>query len=139
MAGLHISKGDAVITMDADLQHPPEIIPRLIESWQEGFKIVNTRRIETEKEPFLKRLTSKAFYKTFSWLTRSTIKAGMSDFRLLDRKVVNELKGFNEIHIFLRGIVQWTGFPTTEIAFNAPSRRSGRGCTASTTTRFAFR
>lgn len=126
MAGLHVAKGDAVITMDADLQHPPEIIPQLIESWQEGYKIVNTRRTETENEPFMKRLTSKAFYKTFSWLTRSTIKAGMADFRLLDRKVVDELKGFSEIHIFLRGLVQWIGFPVTEISYSAHARKSGK-------------
>jgi glycosyltransferase involved in cell wall biosynthesis len=126
MAGLHVAKGDAVITMDADLQHPPEVIPQLIEAWQEGYKIVNTRRTETEEEPFLKRLSSKAFYKTFSWLTKSTIKSGMADFRLLDRKVVDELKGFSEIHIFLRGLVQWIGFPVTEICYSAHARKSGR-------------
>ena len=126
MAGLHVAKGDAVITMDADLQHPPEVILQLIESWQEGYKIVNTRRTETEEEPLLKRLSSKAFYKTFSWLTKSSIKAGMADFRLLDRKVVDELKGFSEFHIFLRGLVQWIGFPVTEICYSAHARKSGR-------------
>lgn len=125
MAGFREAHGRAVITMDADLQHPPELIPELINRWQDGFMVVNTMRQSTEKEPFLKRLTSSFFYKLFSFLTGTKMKSGMADFRLLDRAVIRELNRYNEPFIFLRGLVQWMGFPTTEVVFAAPERQLG--------------
>ena len=125
LAGLHAARGAAVITMDADMQHPPEIIPELVRHWKEGCKIVNTIRTETERESLPKRLTSRLFYRAFSWLSGSSLREGMSDFRLLDRDVVEVLKQFNEPHVFLRGLVQWIGFRTREVRFGAPARHKG--------------
>lgn len=125
LAGLHAAGGAAVITMDADLQHPPELIPELARHWEEGCKIVNTIRTETERESLPKRLTSRFFYRVFSWLSGSLLREGMSDFRLLDRDVVEVLKQFHEPHLFLRGLVQWIGFPSRDVRFTAPSRHGG--------------
>jgi len=126
LAGIHAARGHAVITMDADLQHPPETIPKLLKYWQKGYKIVNTVRLSTERESAPKRLTSRLFYRVFSWITGSSIKRGMADFRLLDREVIEILKQFHEPHIFLRGLIQWMGFRTAEVGFIAPSRQSGQ-------------
>lgn len=124
-AGLSVARGKAVISLDADLQHPPELVPELIEKWRDGFKVVNTLRLETEREGILKRATSWIFYRLFSLLSGSDLRAGMADFRLLDRIVVDELVRFREPELFLRGLIQWMGFPSTTIEFRAPSRASG--------------
>lgn len=125
LAGLYEAKGDAVITMDCDLQHPPKLIPELLQHWNQGYRIVNTQRLSTYGEASLKRVSSRLFYKVFSWLARSPIRPGMADFRLLDRSVVEELKRFHEPHLFIRGLVQWMGFPTAEVTFTAPAREAG--------------
>jgi polyisoprenyl-phosphate glycosyltransferase len=124
-AGLSYSSGDAVICMDADLQHPPDLIPELINQWQSGHKIVNTQRIENENISRFKKFTSQQYYKLFSFLTGVRIEQGMADFRLLDRQVLNTLLGFGEEGLFLRGIVQWIGFPTTNVSFRCRDRFSG--------------
>ena len=124
-AGLCAARGRAVISLDADLQHPPELVPQLIQEWRHGFKVVNTLRLETEREGILKRTTSRIFYRIFSLLSGSDLRAGMADFRLLDRIVVDELVRFREPQLFLRGLIQWMGFPSTTIEFHAPERTSG--------------
>lgn len=126
LAGLHVARGAAVVTMDADLQHPPEIIPALVKRWSEGARVVNTVRVSTADASPVKRLTSRAFYRAFSWLSGSTMQPGGADFRLLDATVVAELRRFREPHVFLRGVVQWMGFATAEVAFEAPARHAGR-------------
>ncbi|MGH9459854.1 MAG: glycosyltransferase family 2 protein, partial [Vicinamibacteria bacterium] len=125
LAGLHAARGAAVVTMDADLQHPAEVIPELIHHWEKGYKIVNTLRTETDRESLPKRLTSRSFYRVFSWLSGSSLREGMSDFRLLDREVVEILRQFNEPHVFLRGLVQWMGFRSCDVTFTAPARQKG--------------
>jgi polyisoprenyl-phosphate glycosyltransferase len=124
-AGLSFASGDAIICMDADLQHPPEIIPQLIHEWNKGNKIVNTVRIENEHVTAFKKYTSRQYYKIFSFLTGVKIEQGMADFRLLDRQVLNTLLGFGEEGLFLRGIVQWVGFPSTRVPFQCRERFSG--------------
>ena len=124
-AGLSITKTDAVITMDADLQHPPSIIPRLINEWRAGNKVVNTIRIDMEEISWLKKITSKMFYKVFSFLSGVKINPGMADFRLLDRQVVDELLRMKESRLFIRGIVQWVGYQNSEITYQCGSRHSG--------------
>ena len=125
LAGIEAARGDAVITLDADLQHPPELIETLVREWQSGSMIVHTLRESTEREGLLKRLSSSAFYRLFTFLSGSKIEPGMADFRLLDRDVVRELRRFHEPHVFLRGLIQWIGFPSTTVRFRAPERAGG--------------
>jgi dolichol-phosphate mannosyltransferase len=124
-AGLAQISGQAVITMDADLQHPPEVIPSLITEWQEGNKIVNTVRLDSESTPWLKRVSAKIFYKLFSRLAGVQLENGMADFRLLDRQIVETLLQFQEGDLFLRGIVNWIGYPKSAVQFRAQDRFSG--------------
>ena len=124
-AGLSSARGQAVVTMDADLQHPPSAIPLLLREWDNGRKIVHTVRIDNGDTSWLKRTTSLAFYKLFSFLSGVDLSAGMSDFRLLDRRVVNELLQFREMGLFLRGLVHWVGYPSSKIEFQCQSRFAG--------------
>jgi len=125
-AGLMNSRGDAVITMDADLQHPPSVIPQLLEEWHKGSKIVNTLRVDHKDISLVKKVTSWLFYKIFSLLSGVEMAAGTSEFRLLDRQVLNELLKFNESGIFLRGLVHWIGFTNARIPYRCQDRYSGQ-------------
>jgi len=125
MAGLQAARGRAVITMDADLQHPPEVIPDLLDRWRGGAMVVHTVRAGTQDEGVAKRMTSRAFYTLFHWSTGSGLQQGMADFRLLDRAVVDQLLRFREPKPFLRGLIHWMGFPAATVTFEAPARRSG--------------
>lgn len=125
IAGLSHSHGQVVITMDADLQHPPEIIPLLLEEWRKGVKIVNTIRID-KNIPWKKKITSKIFYKVFSVLSGVKLTAGMADFRLLDRQVVDDLMGLKESVLFLRGLIEWLGYKSSKIEYTCGRRFFGR-------------
>jgi len=125
MAGLNAAKGNCVISMDADMQHPAKIIPQLIEEWEKGNDIVYTIR-KDKKLPFLKRLSSSLFYKIINKLSDVEIEKGTADFRLLDQKVVTELKKMNEMHIFYRGLIPWVGFKSMGIEYQAEDRVYGR-------------
>lgn len=124
-AGLMNAVGNAVVTMDADLQHPPAVIPKLLGEWRKGSKIVNTLRIYNVNISWLKKVTSSLYYKIFSFLSGVSISQGTSDFRLLDRQVVNELIKINESGVFLRGLVPWMGFNNSQISFQLQDRFSG--------------
>ena len=126
LAGLNKAHGEAVVSLDADLQHPPETIPELIAQWEAGYEIVNTRRSEEAgiSSPF-KRLTSKYFYRLFSLLSEVELSEGTSDFRLMDRRALDVLTGFHDSDLFLRGAVQWLGFRTTTIPFRLAARYAG--------------
>ncbi|MFM8242404.1 MAG: glycosyltransferase family 2 protein [Crocinitomicaceae bacterium] len=125
-AGLDFAKGDAVITMDADLQHPPELISTLIGYWKEGNKVVYTKRKETNDLSFLKKLTSKLFYKLVNYLSETKLEEGTADFRLLDRSVVEALKKFNENNLFYRGIIPGLGFKQYGVDYFPNERFSGQ-------------
>jgi dolichol-phosphate mannosyltransferase len=125
IAGLSQSKGAAVISLDADLQHPPGIIPNLISDWKKGNKIVNTIRLDSEDISFLKKITSRLFYKLFSFLSGVKIESGMADFRLLDRQVVENILEFKEESLFLRGLVQWVGYPSSTVTYQSSERFRG--------------
>ncbi len=125
MAGLYHAKGEAVISMDADMQHPVNVIPKLIEHWQAGFDIVYTIR-KDQNLSFFKKSTSKLFYKIINQLSDVSIEKGTADFRLLDRKVVDVLKDLKESHIFYRGLIPWVGFKSKGIEYLAEDRIFGK-------------
>lgn len=127
LAGLTASRGNAVVSMDADLQHPPEVISELVDRWKAGDKIVYTKRIMEERSGHFKRLSSRYFYRIFSWLSDVTIDEGSSDFRLIDRQVIVELLRFQDVNLFLRGAVQWLGFDSkaSVVQFDVESRHTG--------------
>jgi glycosyltransferase involved in cell wall biosynthesis len=124
-AGLVHAAGVAVIMMDADLQHPPSVIPRLLECWEEGYEVVNTVRRDTEDQSLRKRLFSRAFYWVFKALTGVPIQPGSADFRLMSREPLDALNRLPERQRFIRGLVPWLGFRQTSVTFDAPARFSG--------------
>ena len=125
MAGLDRATGDAIITMDGDLQHPPNLIPALIDKWNEGFDVVYTRRAEDKNLPRFKKTTSKYFYKIINYLSEIDIEAGTADFRLMDNKVAKVFFAFTENELFIRGLVNWVGFKQFAIDYEPANRFSG--------------
>jgi dolichol-phosphate mannosyltransferase len=123
-AGLEHATGDAVISMDSDLQHPPELIPVLLEKWRQGHDVVVTLRQDDPRLGLVKRLTSRLFYGVMRWLSDTEVRVSASDFRLLSRKALDALLQLRESHRFLRGLVSWLGFPTATVPF-APATRAG--------------
>ncbi|RZK64071.1 MAG: glycosyltransferase, partial [Pedobacter sp.] len=109
-AGLDRAHGDCVISLDADLQHPPELFVEMIQKWEEGYDVVYTRREEDPTLPASKRQTSRYFYKLLNALSETEIEQGTADFRLMDAKVVEIFRGFTENDLFIRGMVKWLGF-----------------------------
>jgi dolichol-phosphate mannosyltransferase len=126
LAGLASARGRAVVMMDGDLQHPPEIVPELVKKWQEGFQIVHAVRRDVQNVSSFKRITSKIYYRLFSYLSGVEIEAGAADFRLVDRQVLDEILKFKEEGLFLRGIVHWVGYATTSVSFDCCERYAGK-------------
>jgi len=125
LAGLANAKGAAVITLDGDMQHPVEMIPRLIEQWRQGSMIVHTRRCDPPTASVFKQTSARLYYRLFSWLSGVKIENGMADFRLLDRQVVADILQFHEEGLFFRGIAQWVGYPSTTLPYQCQPRLSG--------------
>jgi len=126
-AGMQHASGRAVITMDGDLQHPPELLPKMLERWRAGDKIVHTVRVYNNKQGIFKRVTSSVYYRLFTFLSGVKMESGMADFRLLDRQVLDELLKFKEEGLFLRGIVHWVGFQSSKLNCQCGERFSGEG------------
>lgn len=124
--GLDHAEGDAVITMDGDLQHPPEMVPQMLDYWEKGFQIVQTIRKATEDASFFKRLTSSVYYKLINKLSRVEITPGGSDFRLMDKKAVEAFRLYRERARFIRGMVNTLGFKVAKLDFVAPPRFAGK-------------
>lgn len=125
-AGLRYAKGDAVISMDADLQHPPKMLPELIAKWLAGYEVVYTLRDDSRSdESWFKRTTSRGFYKVMNFLSGLTIDEGAADFRLLDRKVVDVINNQQESDLFLRGYINWIGFKQIGVPYVPQKRHSG--------------
>lgn len=125
-AGYDFATGDCIISMDGDMQHPPELIPEMIRLWQQGYKIVSTKRKHTKSLSFFKRFTSRLYYKILNFFSEIKIENGSSDFRLLDKKVVQELKNFNENYLFFRGLIPWLGFSQIQLEYIESQRFSGK-------------
>ena len=123
--GLDNADGDAVITMDGDLQHPPELLPELIRLWEEGSEIVMTKRLATEDAGFLKNITSACYYKLINIMSKVEITPGGSDFRLMDKKAAEAFRLYRERARFIRGMVSTLGFNVSVVEFVAPPRFAG--------------
>ena len=126
VAGVRFARGAAVITMDADLQHPPVLIPDLVRRWREGTPVVHTQRLDAEETTGFQRVTSRWFYRLFSGLTGVAMNEGAGEFRLLDRRVVDYIVRMTEGEVFIRGVVSWLGFPSVTVPFRASPRHAGR-------------
>ncbi|MBN1413591.1 MAG: glycosyltransferase family 2 protein [Bacteroidales bacterium] len=125
LAGLHRAKGDVVIMMDADLQHPPEVIPRLLEASSRGYDIVNTRRIDAKGTGWFKKVSSRGFYRLMNFLSDIPITESSSDFRLMSKKALGAFLKFQERDRFTRGLISWMGFNQTIIDYECPPRLIG--------------
>jgi glycosyltransferase involved in cell wall biosynthesis len=124
-AGLEAAKGNAVITMDGDLQHPPSLIPAMVQKWREGdIQIIDAVKISRGKESLLSKIRAKTFYYLFNKLAGYNLR-GASDFKLMDRAVVNALLSMPEYHVFFRGMASWVGFKRHEILFAVDPRKGG--------------
>jgi dolichol-phosphate mannosyltransferase len=124
-AGLEHASGQAVIVMDADLQHPPEILPELVARWKAGFDVVYTVRAGSEHAGVFKRISAAAFYRILNRICDIKLTPNTPDFRLLDRRVVDALLRMPERARFLRGLVSWVGFRQTAVEFVASPRLHG--------------
>lgn len=124
-AGLDAAAGDAVILMDADLQHPPALIPELVKRWREGHDVVLAVRQRTEGAGFFKNATSGAFYFLLNRLSATKVPPGAADFCLLSRRVAKAIAAMPERHRFLRGLVAWAGFRRTMVPYESPRRAAG--------------
>ena len=127
MAGIDHAMGDAVITMDADLQHPPSVIPLLLKEFEKGADIVHTVRMHTEGLGFVRRMQSKAFYWLINLISEVPILENASDFRLISQRVAKIVRTkLRERNLFLRGIINWMGFTQARVEFVAPKRTKGK-------------
>lgn len=124
-AGIDYANGDCIISMDADLQHPPSLIRSMIDKWQEGYQIVYTVREEDNALGFLKRKTSQIFYKFINFLCDTKIEAGTADFRLMDEKVIDIIKNTSDLPLFLRGLIPRLPFKQYRIDYQPDKRYSG--------------
>lgn len=124
-AGISYARGDAIIMLDADGQHPPELIPRFIKKWVNGAKVVVGVRKTNQKEGFIKRYGSKIFYLIINKLQSTKMTAGSTDFRLIDKAVRKEFLKLTEHNRITRGIIDWIGFKKDYIEFHANERMSG--------------
>lgn len=125
-AGLDATSGDAVVLMDADLQDPPELIRELVERWQTGAEVVYARRRRRKGESLLKRATAHLFYRILNRLADVRIRLDTGDFRLMSRRVVEELRKCRENPRFMRGLVAWVGFRQDEVLYDRAERHGGR-------------
>jgi dolichol-phosphate mannosyltransferase len=125
LAGMEYSRGDAVIVMDVDMQDPPELVQAMVAKWREGYDVVLPQRTRRTGEPFVKRLVAETGYKVINKIADVRIPPNTGDFRLMSRRVVNEVVRLKESHGFLRGMVAVVGFKQYLLPFERPARFSG--------------
>ncbi len=126
MAGIDQAKGGAVILMDADLQHPPEVITTFLELWQQGHDVVVGVRRDRTADGAARRAASRLFYRVFNMLSEIPISDQQGDFRLMDRRVVDAVRRMREHSRFMKGIYAWVGFGNVGVEFDAPVRKHGQ-------------
>ena len=124
-AGLDYSKGTAVVIIDGDLQDPPEVIPEMYAMYKEGFEVVYGQRLKRKGDNFFKKITAKYFYRILKKITSINIPLDTGDFRLIDQKIVKDLKNMPEQNKFLRGQIAWLGYRQTSIFFERDERKFG--------------
>lgn len=124
-AGIRAAKGDAVVMIDADGQHPMEFIERFVEEWQGGAEVVVGVRMSNQNEGLVKRYGSKLFYRMLNMMTKGNTVSGSTDFRLIDRKVVDQFNAMTEHGRITRGLIDWMGYRRTYVKFNSPARQNG--------------
>jgi glycosyltransferase involved in cell wall biosynthesis len=125
-AGLDHARGDAVIVIDADLQDPPEVIPRLVATWRAGYDVVYAQRRKRNGDSWLKRATAAMFYRIMRNLGDVVLPENVGDFRLMSRRVVDAVQQLRERHRFMKGLFAWVGFPSTVVVYDREARGAGR-------------
>jgi len=125
-AGLDYANGDAVVVIDADLQDPPELIPTLLEHWQEGYDIVYAKRVSRAGETWFKKFSAYLFYRVLRKISPLQIPMDTGDFRLLSRRTVEALKQLRETHRFMKGLFSWIGFPQIAVLYERDPRFGGK-------------
>ena len=124
-AGMEHARGDVLISLDSDLQHPPSLIPTLLQKWKEGHDVVLTEREDDPYQPWLRRVTSRGFFRVMKAMSERQVQVAASDYRLLSRKAVDALLQLRETHRFLRGMVDWLGFKSAVVRFKVAPRGGG--------------
>jgi dolichol-phosphate mannosyltransferase len=124
-AGLDYARGDAVVIIDSDLQDPPEVIPELIARWREGCQVVYAQREVREGETWFKKVTAAIFYRLIRKMSSVDIPVDTGDFRLLDRRAADAMRGLREHHRFMRGLAVWIGFKSAAVRYHRAARHAG--------------
>jgi len=124
-AGLYNATGDAIVSMDCDLQDPPEVIENMINNWKNGDKIVYAKRINFRKDSFVKKFGTKFYYKILDKFSNVEIPHNVGDFRLIDKDVLKVLKKMKERNKYIRGMVAWTGYKSSFVEYYRPDREKG--------------
>ena len=125
-AGLDHAAGDIIISMDGDGQHPPEMIPQMVELVKQGYDVVQAQRIDEGAAFSFKKITSEAFYWVINHISGTPVQSGAADFRALSRQALDALKAMPEYHRFLRGMIAWIGYSTVILPFHEPKRVAGK-------------
>ncbi len=125
-AGIDHAFGDCVISLDADLQHPPSLIPQLLQTWEQGYDVVYTIRDDKKSGSWFKRVTSSLFYRLINTLSSTRIEPGAADFRLISNQVARQLSKITENYLFIRGLISWMGFRQKSIIYQPSQRHSGK-------------
>jgi glycosyltransferase involved in cell wall biosynthesis len=125
-AGVDFAKGDCIVTIDADLQHPPETIPEMIQLWLNSFDVVTATRSSAEQLTLFKKMSSKLFYWFFSKITDQKVVANGADFRLFDKKIATVIRNMPEKNLYLRGLFSWVGYKQTTVAYLEERRAFGK-------------
>jgi glycosyltransferase involved in cell wall biosynthesis len=125
-AGLESVKGDALIILDADLQDPPELIPKMLTCWQSGIDVVNMCRSKREGETWFKKFSAQCFYRILNWVSDTHIPENVGDFRLIGRCVIDVINAMPEKNMYMKGILSWPGFRTQTLFFDRDARAQGQ-------------